>query len=445
MWGRMRTLIGGALACALAASIAAAPAAAEIRPASPTLWKVPRDRSSDRHPSFAFVSGERGAGFRCRLDSRSLEPCGSPRSYRVSPGRHRFEVFAVDSDGQLSARPAQDVFTVLREPTESPPPPLPYFGYNENWLLEDAFVEAAAASGANGARFNVSWSVVEPRPGSYRWEAYDSLYARMLAVGIRPVLVLLDSPCWAYDPVPQTCASTRPAVPPGPHALEAFSRFAGMVAERYPRARGIEVWNEPNYREYWRVGPEGSPAPPDPARYARLLAAAYDGIERANPAMPVAAAGLLAGATGAGRGMAYTTFLERMLRSGARNHFDAIAVHPYPFFTENRARAVSATVERLRSLLTRLELRRTPIWVTEVGVSTSGPEPVTPFSQAIALAAIHRALVHGPNVPVAVIHRMVDDPTAPSSREAGWGVMTAAGQVKPAYCALARQRERETC
>jgi hypothetical protein len=411
---------------------------------TPTLWRVPRNRSRDRTPAFRFGSSEQGVSFRCRLDRRPFAPCTSPRTYRAEPGRHRFQAVAVDAGGRSGA-PVRDVFRVLRRGSDHRPSPrVPHFGYNEDWLIEDAFIARAAASGADSARFNVSWSEVEPSPGAYRWELYDSLYARMLAMGMRPVLVLLDAPCWTYSDSPRTCSPTaRPAVPPKHYALDAWARFAGLVAKRYPQALGIEVWNEPNFRDYWRTGIGGSPDLPDPARYARLLTAAHTGIKRANPAMPVVFAGLLAGGLDAANGMSYERFLRQALAAGTR--FDAIAIHPYPFFATRPASKVERTLTSFRRLLAGLGERATPVWVTEVGVSTSGPSPATLDEQAQSLPAIHRTLVRTPRVPVAIFHRMVDNPTAPTSREAGWGVIASSGAPKPAYCTLAYARGRELC
>lgn len=411
---------------------------------TPTLWKVPPNRSADRTPTFGFGSAEPGVSFECRLDARPPVPCDPPRTYRVRPGRHVFEVVALGARGGRGAGPARDVFTVLRRPERKLAPRAPHFGYNENWLVHEAFVERAAASGADSARFNVSWLRVEPQPGVFRWDAYDALYERMIAMGVRPVMVLLDAPCWAHAEDPGECAGRAlPATPPHPRALEAFSRFAGLVAARYPLARGIEVWNEPNFGDYWRTGLGGAPGAPDPARYARLLAAAHEGIERANPKMPVIAAGLLADGVGGGRGMPYARFLEQMLRAGSS--FDAVAIHPYTFFAARPASKVRAVLATVRRLLEKLGEPGTPIWVTEVGISTSGPRPATPAGQARALAAIHGTIARASDIPVAIFHRLLDDPSDPDSREAGWGVLSSTGEPKPAYCALARVRQRELC
>jgi len=65
-----------------------------------------------RRVAFAFASSEAGAGFRCRLDRRPVRSCGSPRTYRVSLGRHVFRVFAIDAAGNRDGSPALFRFRV---------------------------------------------------------------------------------------------------------------------------------------------------------------------------------------------------------------------------------------------------------------------------------------------------------------------------------------------
>jgi hypothetical protein len=58
-----------------------------------------RARPKGETVRLTFKAAEAGARFRCRLDGRGLARCRSPRVVRVGPGRHRFEVRAVDRAG----------------------------------------------------------------------------------------------------------------------------------------------------------------------------------------------------------------------------------------------------------------------------------------------------------------------------------------------------------
>ncbi len=67
-----------------------------------------------RRVTFAFGADEAGATFRCALDRRPLQPCRSPRPYRVTLGPHTFRVFAIDAAGNRDRSPAPYTFRVQR-------------------------------------------------------------------------------------------------------------------------------------------------------------------------------------------------------------------------------------------------------------------------------------------------------------------------------------------
>ena len=63
-----------------------------------------------------------------------------------------------------------------------------------------------------------------------------------------------------------------------------WQEFLEEVARRFPQAAAIEIWNEPNLSGFWK--PE-----PQPERYARLVASAYEAIKAADPGIQVIAGG----------------------------------------------------------------------------------------------------------------------------------------------------------
>ncbi len=67
-----------------------------------------------RRVTFAFGADEPGASFRCALDRRPLQPCRSPRPYRLKLGPHTFRVFAIDAAGNRDRSPALFAFQILR-------------------------------------------------------------------------------------------------------------------------------------------------------------------------------------------------------------------------------------------------------------------------------------------------------------------------------------------
>lgn len=94
--------------------------AADTTPPETTLLhgKLPKYPTT-KH--FLYRSSEYPATFRCRLDGRPFATCGSSRIYRnLKPGRHKFEVFAVDAAGNKDPTPARVRFRI---PKIEPLPP----------------------------------------------------------------------------------------------------------------------------------------------------------------------------------------------------------------------------------------------------------------------------------------------------------------------------------
>ncbi len=62
---------------------------------------------------FTFTSTEPGSSFQCKLDKRKFKPCSSPKKYkRLSAGKHKFKVRAVDASGNIDASPAKKKFKI---------------------------------------------------------------------------------------------------------------------------------------------------------------------------------------------------------------------------------------------------------------------------------------------------------------------------------------------
>lgn len=79
-----------------------------------TIVKGPKARSHKRTAKFRFVSSEAGSTFQCKLDKKRFKPCRSPKKYkRLKPGKHVFQVRAIDAAGNRDKTPATRKFRVL--------------------------------------------------------------------------------------------------------------------------------------------------------------------------------------------------------------------------------------------------------------------------------------------------------------------------------------------
>ena len=87
---------------------------------------APSNPSSDATPSFTFSGSDPGgsgvAGFECKLDAGSFEPCTSPADLGpLGDGPHSFEVRALDAAGNPDASPSARAWTI---DTVVPGPPV---------------------------------------------------------------------------------------------------------------------------------------------------------------------------------------------------------------------------------------------------------------------------------------------------------------------------------
>lgn len=316
----------------------------------------------------------------------------------------------------------------------------PYFGFNDDWHLNQNQLGLAAEAGSNAIRTGMYWTGVEYKRDEYYWNVYDELYSRALSLGIRPLFMITNAPCWAAVS-PKACKRGKKrdlAQPPAPSEYDEFAEFAGLVAQRYPAALGIEVWNEPNLTRFWYPRPK-------PKRYADVLRAAVEGIHAANPAMPALMAGMVPTRGKNANKLGFKRFLKRVYKSGAAQLTDGIAFHPFAAFWHRPMSIVLDKVESLmgsiRGIMSQYGDGSKNVWVTEIGMSTTGrPRGFSEQEQAEGLSAMYRILSGMPGVPLVIVHRFLDQNGGAKNWQTGAGVISANGVKKPAYCALAAER-----
>jgi hypothetical protein len=289
----------------------------------------------------------------------------------------------------------------------------------------DREMTAARALHAKVVRTEVAWSELQPLRAD-RFDAAvlattDRLVADAAASGIRVIVLVDRTPCWASSApagLLRRCVPGRiggasawpPADPSG------FAGLLAFLAQRYgSRLAALEVWNEPDQsNEYYFAGPH------KPQRYARLLRAAYAAVKRVNPEVAVLG-GSLVGSNGA--------FLRALYAAGIKGHYDGLAVHFY-----------TLTLGSLRSIR-EVQLAhgdRTPLWLDEFGWSSCWPRRrteqeqacVTAATQAENLADTLRSLVRAPYVAAAVVYKLQD------SVDEEFGVLNVRGAHKRSFSAL---------
>jgi hypothetical protein len=289
-------------------------------------------------------------------------------------------------------------------------------------------------------RFFVYWSSAEPAQGQWNWQQSDQQYQAVLAAGLRPMIVAMGSPCWARPSNP--CDDTQYTGPPDLAYDSQWTEFVRGVAQRYPQAIAIEIWNEPNLLQFFypRI---------DPTRYTQLLKEAYTTIKSISNTVPVISGGLsgspATGANASGEGDG--PYLTAMYAAGAANAMDGIGIHPYPIDYSSDLTPLSWDPSQMEQTLNRIRTVRAaahatqPIWITEVGESTAtdigAPQPVTPTQQANDLITMTHSVQADTDVRVMLVHTLQDKPTS-ARVDRGFGIFDASGRPKPAVCALSR-------
>jgi len=279
-----------------------------------------------------------------------------------------------------------------------------------------------------------SWRQIEPTRDQYHWQYPDEVVRAAEYYGLDLVVRLDQHPEWASH------APTSLNAPPDD--LADYARFVSAVAARYRgRVRAYIIWNEPNLAREW------GGRPPDPAGYVALLQGAYRAVKAIDPAALVISAGLAPTNHQDQEALDDRLYLEAMYRAGARDFFDVLGAHPYGFaYPPDDPREAHdgfnlARVEDLRAIMVKYGDGDKPIWATELGwtVEAEGEtawHAVTLQQQADYLAgAFRKAQREWPWLQLIAVWNMGGE----QQREwAGYSLLDADGQPRPAYHALQR-------
>ncbi|MGO9319763.1 MAG: glycosyl hydrolase [Solirubrobacteraceae bacterium] len=288
----------------------------------------------------------------------------------------------------------------------------------------DRAVAQARALHATVVRTELPWSAFEPQRGQIAasTQAYaDRLVSDAASDGIRVIMVVDSTPCWASsapapllascNPLGESAAKSWPPADPADYAA-----FVAYLAGRYgARLAALEVWNEPDQsNEAYFAGPDKA------ERYVALLRAAYPAIKAVDPSVPVLG-GSIVGSNGA--------FLRLLYEKGMRGYYDGLAVH---YYTLTLAAVRSIREVQLANGDTK------PLWLDEFGWSSCLPRNieqeqacVTPQLQAANLANTFRALARSSYVAAAVAYKLQDSPSE------AFGVLSVSGARKPSFKAVA--------
>ncbi|WP_343996394.1 hypothetical protein, partial [Williamsia deligens] len=289
-------------------------------------------------------------------------------------------------------------------------------------------LDTVRQTSASWIRLGIDRSQIETSPGVYNWSTSDRVINAARARGLR-VLGLI-----AYTPLLQGGGLLKTAPPANPND---FAVFAQRAVQRYgSQVNNWEIWNEPNLPIFFGNIPNKS------AAYARLIRATYPAIKAVQPNSTVIAAGL-SPMQGSDSPVA---FVNDLYRFGAKNSFDALALHPYVFpgGIGSNPNGAYTDIAAVRGLMVRNGDAGKKIWFTELGAPSNGARfgGNTPDGQRDIIASELAALAQLPFAGPAFVYTIRDtanDPGSLNNRESRFGaLLTSDYKLKPTYFLLKR-------
>jgi hypothetical protein len=320
-------------------------------------------------------------------------------------------------------------------------------------------IESSAKQGATLMRLLVRWNQTVPRrpadasdpfDPSYNFNDLDDAIRTAQRSDMEVVLTLYGTPRWANG-------GKGPNVMP--RRVADFRAFAQAIASRYsgrfdgyPFVRFWTIWNEPNLQLFLAPQFDSRGRSVAPRNYARLYAAAYEGIKAGSARALVAMGETSARGTDNPEGIRPVhspgRFVEEIAKANRRLKFDAYSHHPYPFTPSlkpsQKVRWPNVTLGSLPTLEANLKKlfnrKSVPIWVTEYGHETKPPDTLgisygkqaTYLRQSIAIARSY------PFVDMFVWFVYQDDPGQPWDSGLYTQSGTAKGASPPRFAAAAK-------
>lgn len=298
--------------------------------------------------------------------------------------------------------------------------------------------------GIDTLQMSVSWAAVAPtRPAAptdpadpaYRWPAEVDLAAVEAGrAGIRLSLLVAQTPSWANGGRSRLWRPTR---------AQDFADFLTAAARRYPLVRRWMIWGEPNRHD--RFQPNARNSAIGPRAYAALLDASYVALKR------VSRHNIVIGANTWTSGTVKPADFVRWMRLANRRRprLDWLGHNPFPFRFPKLANAPLrggfrdiSDVDTLSAEARRTFGRRVPLWLSEYTIQSDHGSKVfatyvrRPAQARYLTAGFRIADGLGPAVAGLGWLGLLDEP--PATGSANFGLMTFAGQPKPAFGAMLR-------
>jgi hypothetical protein len=262
----------------------------------------------------------------------------------------------------------------------------------------DTVLSNMQSAGAAVIRLEVSWVRMEETTGYLA--TVNTCVSKIVAHGMSAILTIVGTPPSAQSAYasgnvntrrpPSDCLSASAScasIKSATNSLTSYLLAHGQTSSNF----SIEVWNEPNNRNFWKpvcnssgdivdpnnqqtnaVCPDGTlESTKGHQQYAWLLKAAYQGVRKVSSTVKVAGGSALKSGY-----VHMDDWMADLYNDGVKSYFDVVTLHPYPNYgTDGACPTVSATftgthgVQSVVNVMAAHADGSKPIWFTEFGWS----------------------------------------------------------------------------
>jgi hypothetical protein len=225
-----------------------------------------------------------------------------------------------------------------------------------------------------------SWREIETAPNVYDWSKVDAAVNNAKAAGLKPLLVLGQTPQFHAENMtaPGAYGDGASSMP----QLAAWKAYVRTAANRYGTGVEYQVWNEPNVSNYWT-----GTVP----QMAQLTATASQVISQATGGKATVVA------PGFPLRLAYQQrwfkqyWAAKAGGKGMASYVDVVAVHLYP--AANQAPEASMKLLSLAKRALPKAARKKPVWNTEINYGLLGGPTAKKIPDAKQAAFVARTLL----------------------------------------------------
>jgi hypothetical protein len=284
------------------------------------------------------------------------------------------------------------------------------FGINSHLPSLDDY-EAMRKAGIEWTRIDLTWDVVEPERGKYRWDLVDRVVADAEVHQVHLLGILGYSPKWA---------SSGPTQYHPPRHKKEWKNFVHTIVSRYRgRIRHWSMWNEPNSKAFYKGSMH--------AYINDILIPGANAAKWADPDCRVVGPDLahLEGAD-------WDKWLDRTL-SQAGPYLDVISHHCYKktpdeVFRQLEGKKWPWESKPVREILESKRQGGKPFWLTETGWRTT---EMSENDQAGYVIALMKGVQKRPWIKKVFLFELKDSPSLP-----GYGLLRLDGTPKHSFTAL---------